>query len=452
MQSVIESSRDKSGVAVFLFLTVVLAAAFFMIGHKINYSTTTGVDFTLSGEDSAAAVKDGNTIRKVVYLGVGVVGLFFLLRSMGRPFTFSDPLAVLLLAYWGYCVASTLWSADPSLTLRRSVVLSCCVVAMFGFTRQLKPDHILWIAFLCSASFVLTGFAAEIVLGAFKPWSGQYRFAGTVHPNGQGQLCGLMCISAFALQAKMLRARPIMVAAFIVGVVLLILTKSRTAGLAMILGVSVIWLPKAKGNSVAMACVGVPFALAILAILASLMGADVSANASNAATLGRNSGLGSFNGRVPLWSELIPLITERPILGSGYLSFWTPWRIESISEQLQWTIPDAHNEYIDTVLNLGLFGAMLLACITLVGLARSFAAYLQSRDEAYGFFAALIATSLFAGFFESGFAQPLGLVPFITASGIAFVACRMPAEARRRASVRRLRPIPVRGLGAAECN
>ena len=413
----------------FFALAVVTGVLFFVTEHNLTYTQTVVYDFAPTSADSASAVADGSSVRKISFLTLGLVGGLLLVRRQGRPFTLTDPLAWALLTYWAYCAASVAWSIEPSLTVRRVIVLSCAVLFVLGVVRQLNRLQLIQLAFLCSFAFVAAGFAAEVVLGAFRPWSGGYRFCGTVHPNSQGQLCAMLCLSAYAWFRQTSRGRWWLLAVMGFAVALLVLTKSRTSGIAVGLGMVALWAPLARRERIAFATFFPPFAACAAAVLAACLGYDIEGGASSALSMGRDDGVASFTGRVPLWSEVAPHILERPLLGHGYLTFWTPWRIQYTSELLGWTIPDAHNEYLETFLNLGLFGAALLGTLACGSLLRCVQLYLRTGDASIGFFAAQLFIALLSSGLESGFAQPLGLVSFFTACGVVYACCRLPAEA-----------------------
>ena len=62
----------------------------------------------------------------------------------------------------------------------------------------------------------------------------------------------------------------------------------------------------------------------------------------------------TLTNRVPLWNECLEYIEQRPWLGYGYDSFWTPHRVFLISQHQGWEIPHSHNGYIEMLLSLGL--------------------------------------------------------------------------------------------------
>lgn len=407
-------------------LVVAVAGLFFVINHNVSYTAHATLDYAPSSVDSAAAVAEGSTMRKVGYLLMGGIGLLLLTRRYGRRFTFRDPLALAMLAYWTLCTASVVWSIDPGLTLRRVIVLGCSMLIVFGVVRQLHRRQLLQLAFFTSLAIVLGGLASELATGAFRPWSSGYRYAGTVHPNSQGQLCALLCLSAYAWFRQVGKGRWLLLGVMAFSLALMLLTKSRTSCLAVSIGMLTMWLPHARRERVAFAALSLPFLLCSAAFAAAILGFDVADGAGSAVALGRGGQVGSLTGRVPLWLEVAPHVLERPILGHGYLSFWTPWRIQHTSELFEWTIPDAHNEYLETLLNVGLLGGMLLAIVVLGSAIRCLRAYWRTGDPTVGFFAAQILIAMVSGLFESGFAQPLGLVSFVTTCGAAWVACRLP--------------------------
>ena len=61
-----------------------------------------------------------------------------------------------------------------------------------------------------------------------------------------------------------------------------------------------------------------------------------------------------------MWPELLKSDIN-PILGTGYDSFWQGERLEVLWAKYPWRPNEAHNGYLETYLNLGLVGLVLLA-------------------------------------------------------------------------------------------
>jgi O-antigen ligase len=63
--------------------------------------------------------------------------------------------------------------------------------------------------------------------------------------------------------------------------------------------------------------------------------------------------------RTILWSELLK-VKINPIFGTGFESFWLGERYQKLAESRWWQPNEAHNGYLETYLNLGLVGLILL--------------------------------------------------------------------------------------------
>jgi O-antigen ligase len=79
--------------------------------------------------------------------------------------------------------------------------------------------------------------------------------------------------------------------------------------------------------------------------------------------MGRNS---TLTGRTDLWSEVMSIPVNR-IVGTGYESFWLGDRLATMW-RLSGQVPvQAHNGYIEILVNLGVVGVFLLATIIFTG-------------------------------------------------------------------------------------
>lgn len=69
----------------------------------------------------------------------------------------------------------------------------------------------------------------------------------------------------------------------------------------------------------------------------------------------------TLTGRTDLWMSVLEMIKQRPWLGYGYQAFWNGldgpsavvWRAEA------WRVPDAHNGFLDLLLQLGIVGMVV---------------------------------------------------------------------------------------------
>jgi O-antigen ligase len=68
--------------------------------------------------------------------------------------------------------------------------------------------------------------------------------------------------------------------------------------------------------------------------------------------------------RTVVWADALALV-ENPILGAGFESFWLGERLDKLWAKWWWGPTQAHNGYIETYLNLGVVGVVLLIVLLL---------------------------------------------------------------------------------------
>ena len=227
------------------------------------------------------------------------------------------------------------------------------------------------IALGVTSLLVFNSVCTEIALGTFRPWTAEYRFAGTLHPNVQAPYCATMALAAACLARTAPRGRFLLLALCLAAVTLLLLTKSRTvcgvcaAGLIIYLFSGVTWTRRVVTGSF------VASVICLAAYVGALVGAEVESQAANVVAIGRLEESGQLSGRFPLWGELLPYLQEHPILGHGFQTFWDPERIADFSHAAQWTVTDGHSAYLDTTLDLGLIGLALFIPAIVAGIIQA---------------------------------------------------------------------------------
>lgn len=73
----------------------------------------------------------------------------------------------------------------------------------------------------------------------------------------------------------------------------------------------------------------------------------------------------TLTGRADIWAKLIPDAEQKLLLGYGFGGFWTDEKIMKT-----FGVNEAHNGYLDTILNIGIVGLMLMS-LFLISLCRS---------------------------------------------------------------------------------
>ena len=392
---------------------VVLTTAFYLLEHWGNTQVSRLETFAGTADEMAAGATEGDGRRRLVISAIGLFGTLLLLRREGRRLELRSRLGWLLLGYLAWCGISILWSDDPALTLRRFSVLLFCYIGALGIARQVAMRELCLIALVVSAILIFSGVGTEIALGTFRPASAEYRFAGTLHPNGQGAYCAMMALAAASLARRAHRGQFFLWMLCSIGVVLLILTKSRTSCGAFLAALLVYGLLAVPLRKRIMAIAGLVWVASMLLLTSSLLVSDC----ANVALLGRQADADSLTGRVPLWMELVPHVQEHFLLGHGYMTFWNPERITSVSRIFQWTIPNGHCAYLDSLLDLGAIGAVLCLAtvITSMGELRR---RLVDGDYGYEFLFVLLVCRALNSVLESGLAEPTSFPPFILVCGL----------------------------------
>jgi O-antigen ligase len=412
-------------------LCLAVLVIFFLCEHKLTVSRDEG--FTSTADQMELQADGGNNLRRLVFGGLGILGMFLSIFRPTPKAKLDSLLPICVLGFLLFAFASVTWSDSASMTFRRVAVLACFALGAYGISKTFTLIDLLYlIVFVCSVTLAI-GFICEVMLGTFRPWASDYRFSGTVHPNTQGLYLTSLCLATYCLMRQGAAKRG-MLPLFLIGLVFLLLTKSRTSCAGLILALSAIWVLRSpKGLLPIVVAAGVWFA-ATVGLFVSFLALDFSENVSNAVLLGREEQAESLTGRLPIWETLAPYVHDRLLFGYGYDSFWIPSRVNAVSSELHWGIREAHSAYIEMVLGVGLIGAACWLIVVLWTLVRAVNSYSITRNEGHAFLFGLIIFGLINGFTESGMIMPL-FVPFVVLVGImhhAFFLVTAPAPTRSR--------------------
>ncbi|MCH8829850.1 MAG: O-antigen ligase family protein [Planctomycetes bacterium] len=416
-----QTTHNEQARPVFWLALTVLSAAFFLSEH--SWTVSLADSYTSTADEMESQAAGGNATRRTAFLAVAALGILLLLSPTRRRLHLSGGVGLCLLGYVGWAGLSVTWSQDLSLTIRRVLAMGCLLVGALGIGSCLTRRELLRLAWMIPGLSLLLGVAAEVSLGTFHPLTGDYRFAGTVHPNTQGLYLAALCLAAFCLcrESHWRKAGPILL--LTVGFTFLLLTKSRTSCAGFLIAATLLLTlrtPSAVKWAAGFAGIGI---IAAVTLVVMLFGLDVESELTDAALLGRQEQTGSLTGRMPIWTELTDSIAKRPLAGYGYDSFWSADRIDDVSTNLQWGIHEAHSAYIDTLLSLGVVGLLLLlTCVTLAMISAS-QFYRTEAHPQDGFLFGLLAFALINALMESGMTMPL-FVPFLAVCGVASLICR----------------------------
>lgn len=280
----------------------------------------------------------------------------------------SPVLLMLIVAYAGLATISFTWADDALLAAKRAVVFTILAFTAYALAQAWSLEELLYFAIFANSASLMLGIVGAIGRGDFTPMAPDYRFVGFGNPNLHGIEAACLII-ATAVALRINRQHRLLFAGLLVfGIGMLLLTKSRTALLAVILASAVATSFVVKRSRLA-----VIFAIAAAMVFAVVVFApDTVTHAHNAALLGRSAesdNPATLSGRTLLWEDLFYFASARPWLGYGFDSFWTPQHIAEISLRRGWVITQSHSGYIEALLNVGWIGASLLVVTLIAGLA-----------------------------------------------------------------------------------
>jgi exopolysaccharide production protein ExoQ len=407
--SAAQSTTNPCTPALFTATALLVGLVFFAAGHDLLISRA--VAYTQTADEMQAAALGGNMARRVAFFALAGWGLLLLANGKQR-IKLDSMLVGSVSALSALAAASVLWTDEPAMCLRRLLVLFCCFAAAGGVARAFSLREIGWLIVLVIGSLATIGLATEILLGTFRPWTGDYRFAGTVHPNTQGPALAILCLAAIALAKDSGRYRPLLWFAFAAGIVLLLLTKSRTAVAALFAALAACQMIKLRPR--ALVVTGVATAWLVSAGLCGLWlcGIDPVTDGRDLVLLGRSSESESLSGRALIWPEVVRYARERFWLGYGYEAFWTPGHIEAISDELEWGLREAHNGYLEMWLWLGVVGVALLLFVAAAAIVAALRGFRVTNNAAYLLPLGLLVFGLLNSCLESGVVV-VSLVPFL---------------------------------------
>jgi exopolysaccharide production protein ExoQ len=355
---------------------------------------------------------EGSPFDAVIALGLIVAGAAVLLD---RRATVARLLRanLVVLPYLSYCAISVCWSDYPGVAFKRWIrLLGGFISVLIVLTDRDPPRALKWV--LTRVGFVLIPISILLIkyypdiARSYDPWTGiQYVSGVATDKNMLGMIClvyGLGALFQFLetfREQKGLQQRRRLVA--------------QLAVLGMLF-----WLLSAADSMTSLSCfymgsflilvtrfVKIARKTAILHLLvASIVGASYGVlflHIGQGAALegmGRNP---TLTGRTEIWTGLLQF-TANPVFGAGFDSFWLGDRLNRIwaSGGLLRGINEAHNGYLETYLNLGWIGVILLTILIVVGYRNVITAFRHDPEKG-GLKLALFVVCIIYNFTEAGF-------------------------------------------------
>src|SRR5208283_874081 len=319
--------------------------------------------------NSASNLLQGSPIDRAIIASLMALGLIALIPRRGRiTLLLKESWPILL--YFSFCLVSVLWSDFPRVAFRRWTKGIGDLVMVLIVLTDTRPNAALE-RLITRVGFVLM--PASVLLIKYYPDLGTYHarsYAGNCGVSTDKNMLGVtvfvLSVGAFWLVLRLLRdssqpnrARHVLAQGTLLafGVWLLVMAHSATSAACFVLGAG---LMLAAGWSVIGRRPAAVHALVFAVLLTGILTLFLGGYPHVVHAMGRQTNL---HGRTKIWHTLIPLATN-PLVGAGYESFWLGPRLETM-----WiTFPgdyltEAHNGYLETYLNLGWVGVVLIALI-----------------------------------------------------------------------------------------
>jgi exopolysaccharide production protein ExoQ len=311
---------------------------------------------------------EGSPVDRAVFLALIVWGLIVLYRrniAWGRLLRENKWIVL----YFLYCLSSIIWTDEPFILLKRWIKdLGNPIVALVMLTEQ-RPYEAVGIT-LRRLAFLLLPLSVLFLryypdLGRAYHGDGTPMFTGVGHQKND---LGLMCLTAgMYLFWKLLQKR----------------TGSESAeksdGFDLLLIAMLVWLLRMSDSQTSFSCLATAVTVLVLSrvtfiskkpsrIIGVLAVVAVSLLALQATfdvktivlgLLGRDP---TLTGRSELW-EVVSTLQVNPLVGAGFMSFWSGQRMAAIWRALGPGINQAHSGYLEQYLNLGYIGVAFIAMI-----------------------------------------------------------------------------------------
>jgi exopolysaccharide production protein ExoQ len=317
-------------------------------------------------------------ILRLLWLPVYAViaGLTLLrLPDIGRYW--APALGLLLLIAWTF--ASVTWSIAPDITMRRAVAVA--ITTLFGLYLAASFGG-RGLSEVLAFSFLILALGSYVVSLAFPSigvhsgvngglWRGLW-----YEKNQMGAMMVYGAIAALAAAITSPRRRGLWIFTLVLCAGLIVMTRSTTSLLS--LGIIL------SGAGV-LGLMGLGPAAAVAAVWFSVTGAMVLGGIYTLApdllfhAVGKDP---SLTGRTQIWQAVLRDSREAPLTGYGYAAFWDRQSAPAkwIRSKLEWVVPNAHNGWLDLLIQLGQIGVALFAALFGAALLAALFRHRRVRD------------------------------------------------------------------------
>jgi exopolysaccharide production protein ExoQ len=274
-----------------------------------------------------------------------------------------------LCLYLVYCGISVVWSDFPVVSLKRYVKeIGNLLMVLIVWTERMPLEAIRALMKRCAyvlipLSIVMFKYFPEFGR-SYSRWTGDLSFTGvTNNKNSLGILCAISGLGLAWSLLQIWHQKHVWVTkkgAFVQGLLFLMTmwtlveAHSATSIACFVVGVCILTLTRV--NAIRRHIAFWIIAAIVVASSMFLLGNLVSTTTQ---LLGRDE---TLTGRTDVWKTALEMGTN-PIVGDGYSSFWLGERLGKMWSVYSWRPTEAHSGYVETYLDLGVIGVLLLSAV-----------------------------------------------------------------------------------------
>lgn len=363
-------------------------------------------------DSMTAQLSEGSPIDRAVLAGLMLLGVMVLLtrrERVARCLRQSIP----ILLFFGYCLASLMWSDYPGVGFKRwNKAIGDWVMVLIVLTDP-HPINALrrllgrTASILIPLSILFIKYYPDLGRG-YGRWMGEVHYTGvSTGKNGLGEICLLFGIASVWQVLELFggerqgvqRNRSLMVQSLLLAMILWLfsIVDSMTSLSCFLLATCVLFAIRFRVfarygfmiHALVLVTVLIPVSVTLLGLSPYLL-----------QTMGRDS---TLTERTDIWAMVIHLTPNR-WFGAGYDSFWLGPRLEAmISKITHWWIPkQSHDGYLEIYANLGWLGIGCLAYVILWGYRRVIRAWRRNLP-ASNLMLAYFLTGLISNLTEAAF-------------------------------------------------
>jgi len=314
----------------------------------------------------AITLEEGSPLDRCIYFGLIAAGIYVLSKRRVQLLEIIRQNQWLTI-FFVYCFLAIFWSDFPFVAFKRWIkVLGHPIMALIVLT---EPDPVESLSRLIKrCAYVIVPVLILVIkyypqLGrGFDTWSGGAVNTGiTTNKILLGSDCLILSLFFFwhLLQTwplergKARRNELFLTGGFLMAIWwLLLMAQSSTSLVSLFLGVLIVVI--LGWQFVDRRFIGTYLIIGVLALVAAEWAFGIYASAIQ--FLGKDA---TLTDRTLLWSELLK-VKVNPLFGAGFESFWLGDRFRNFAASRWWQPNQAHNGYLETYLNLGVVGLLLL--------------------------------------------------------------------------------------------